>query len=178
MNLRLRSSWADCYKRKNKEKSQIWHPCTFCLHGLVEFLIRSDVFRRSWHKPGVTWKFPAVISPCMTLISSGIKLIHLTLQDHTGAFGKTLVSIFCIFLFWDQVVWRFAHIMSKWWLQRLKFLSRSAGHHKIFFSSSVRLTSGNCSTFAHLQPLVLSSAFTGSWRCCCRQSRLWMRTLR
>lgn len=104
---------------------------------------------------------------------------YLTLQDHTGAFLNDLIKIFLSFYL--KTKWFVGLIIS--WVNmtpnvKISIWSCSAGHHEIFCSSSVRLTSGNCSTFAHLQPLVRSPAFTGSLCCCCRQSSLWKWTLR
>ncbi len=58
---------------------------------------------------------------------------------------------------WDSSC-RF-HIVIK---TQITVCSRSDGHHEIFCFASVRLTSGNCSTFAHFQPLVLATGFTAS----------------
>lgn len=51
--------------------------------------------------------------------------------------------------------------------------SCSAGHHELFCTLSITLTSGNCSTFAHSQPLVCPTVLTASPHWCCPQCCLW-----
>lgn len=69
----------------------------------------------------------------------------------------------------------YRHIVGKWSLQKgpISICSCLAGHHEIFCSASVRLTSGNCSTFAHFQPLVCPTVLTASLHWYCSQCSLW-----